>query len=615
MPQVLVECFATSLHHCYNNKMSGIKKIVVALFFLVSLLACSWALFHPGMFRIHDFTHAARIAELLRALQDGHFPVRWTSNFGFGYGMPLFEFYAPLPFYVGALFYWLGVGLVPTVKLLFVLCSLLTFIGTYKLGARLFGRAGGLLAAVAVTLAPYRAVNLFVRGALGEAWAMMAIPWVLLGIVRVIRGEKNAWLTLTLGLLALFLSHNITTLLFFPLSLLFAFGYWWIERRRKQMALQHQHKQKVEDRRVMRSPLDWLNTFPLNLGLIYLLVIGLAAFYLFPAFLEKDFTKVNGIFQGYFSYSNHFLYIRQFVTPFWGYGGSQPGPEDGLSFFLGFGEIIGALVTFFLLGKSLIHKKAKNIFSWQVLLAGLFVLETAIALFMTLGKSQFIWDQFPLMVAVQFPWRWLSLAATFLALLMGAATLFIPARKNRYAYVAILLLFLIATNLRYFQPENFDDVSQSFYYSDPKRIRHDMSRTLNDYIPVQMKLDELSKELPPIDVPFVVDQGDATKVTLLANHDQEKLLQTEFSRPGKVEFAVADFPGWTVLIDNVIVPTQRTELGNIVTEVPAGSHQVAVQFRPTPIRAWSDAISAFSLIVFFVILTWSEKNKTEKVAL
>jgi hypothetical protein len=603
--------------------MALVKKCVCILFLVLTLIACSWALLHTGMFRIHDFTHAARIAELLRALQDGQFPVRWSSNFGFGFGMPLFEFYAPLPFYLGALFYWLGLGLVPTVKLLFLLCSLFTFIGVYKLGARLFGGAGGLLAAVAVTMAPYRAVNLFVRGAVGEAWGMMAIPWVLLGIVRMIRGEKNGWVTLSLSLVVLFLSHNITTLLFLPISLVFGLGYWWVERMRKQKLLYTKLHQKVEDRKIIRSPADVVRIFPIYLGIVYVLAIGLAAFYLFPAFMEKDFTKVNAIFEGYFHYSNHFLYLRQFITPYWGYGGSQPGPQDGFSFFVGEGQLLGVFITVLLAIKILaetfirsgVSKMRQLVFSWKIFLLLLLAGEMILAGFMTLEKSAWIWNHLSFMTVVQFPWRWLSVMATFLGLVVGASTLFISSRFHRYLYVLFLSVLIIATTRTYFQPENFDDVSAGFYYGDPYRIRHDMSRTLNDYIPIGMKLDELSRELPPIDVPYKVGIGGADKVTLIVDKSQEKLVHTQFSQTGKIEFAVADFPGWVVLLDNQPVATERTALGNIQVTVPAGDHQVGVQFQETPVRLWSDAVSILSWIFFCGILVWLEKGRTTRVAL
>ncbi len=562
------------------------KKCAVVVFFLFSLFACSWALFHPGMFRLHDYVHAARIGEVLRGLQSGHFPVRWSSNFGFGYGMPLFEFYAPLPYYTGAIFYWLGLNVVLSIKLLYILCSAVTFLGMYELGRRLFGKSGGVLSAVALTMAPYRAVNLFVRGALSEAWGIMALPWILLGIVQVVRGEKKGWLTLVIGLLALFLSHNITTLLFVPISILFGFGYWLIQHH------------------------DW-KKLPKLIG-SYVLAIGLGLFYLLPALLENNLTIVNGVFQGYFYYGNHFLLLRQFFEDKWGYGGSAPWPYNGISFFFGYGHFLGLglsavlLVIYFF--SKLKQKSLKT--TWKSLFFYMWILVLfAIGIFMTLKKSSFIWDHFSFMVAVQFPWRWLSVVSVMEALLIGYGTKFISSRFNRPIYAMVLSIILIVTTFRYFQPENFIDVTESFYYTDPQRIRHDMSRTLNDYIPMQMQFDSTTRELFPVDVPYFLEPSTKDKAAVLpkgtstlVDDPQQKLVQTNFSNPTTLQFAVADFPGWNVYIDGVQVPKKVMPLGNIAAQVPQGEHQVGVLFTDSPVRWWSDVVSLGSLLVLAYVL-------------
>jgi hypothetical protein len=563
------------------------KKILSLFLLFIAILATSWALVHPQLFFVHDFVHGARIAEMLRGLQDGHVPVRWSSNFGFGYGMPLFEFYAPLPYYVGAGVYWLSGDLVLSVKMLYLICAGLSFWGMYLCASRLYGRAGGWLSAFAFTLAPYRAVNLFVRGAVAEAWGMMAIPWVLLGIVMVIRKEKGGWLMLVVSLLTLFLSHNLTTLLFFPISALFGFGYWVIH--------EYHHDRFLHLQAAVRSVLTLIAS--------YALAIGGAAFYLFPALLEKDLTKVNAIFSDYFRYSIHYLYIRQFFIPYWGYGGSEFGPNDGISFFLGFGQLFGLIMLFFLVLSWFFRRKNKKnhgYFShlWMVVL---FFFLLLISMFMTLEKSHWIWDSLPFMAVVQFPWRWLSITATMLALLVGAGTWFIRVPTLRYAYAGALSLFIIATNAWYFHPDRYLDSSDSFYYADAGRIRHDMSKILNDYIPAQMQLSE-NKELAPIDVPYTVVNGDAREAQIVDNSVQEKLVSTLFSQPATIEFSIADFPGWTTYVDGKEVAKKETSLGNISVDVPAGGHLVGVQFHDSPVRWWSDVFSVTSLGVLLLIL-------------
>src|SRR5688572_3917950 len=109
-------------------KTSRGRLLAVVVLLVLVALASSWSLFKPGFFRVHDYVHAARIAEMTRALQEGQFPVRWSGNFGYGYGMPLFEFYAPLPFYVGAGLYWLGLPIVTVLKVLWIGVSVLTLL-------------------------------------------------------------------------------------------------------------------------------------------------------------------------------------------------------------------------------------------------------------------------------------------------------------------------------------------------------------------------------------------------------------------------------------------------------------------------------------------------------
>ncbi len=561
------------------------KKGIILIFFLAAMFATNWALLRPGFFRVHDFVHAARIAEMLRGLEDGHFPVRWTSNFGFGYGMPLFEFYAPLPYYIGAFFYWIGFNIILSIKALFFICSALTFLGMYLLGDKLFGKAGGILSAVAITVAPYRAVNLYVRGALSEAWGMMAIPWVLLGIVLVIRKEKYGWITLLFGLVILFLSHNLTTLLFFPISGVFALGYWGFERVQKT----HSFKE------VINSILPLFVLF-----LTYILGIGLAAFYMFPAYLEKDLTRVEGIFTGYFHYTNHFLYARQFFEDRWGYGGSAIWPYNGISFFLGYGQLFGIAVTIILivwLAIQIFRKKTKTReLKWLYLFAVIFIL-MLFSLFMTTFKSQFIWDALPFMVVVQFPWRWLSIASTLLALLVGMGTLLIPRKFLRFVYAAILSIFLLLTNFNYFRPEFYLDTPEKFYYTDPQLIRRDMSQVLNDYVPKQIAF--LPK--PVYQTAQTTSKYGTVKVTM--DRVQDKMIETHFTQPNEpVEVFIADFPGWQLYIDGTQIPKKVGPNGDYLVNVPAGDHVISAHFGDSPIRFWSDTASGISLIILLFLL-------------
>lgn len=555
---------------------------------LLLVVATSWSLVHPGFFRVHDYVHAARVGEMLLGLQDGQLPVRWSENFGYGYGMPLFEFYAPLPFYVGAALFWLNLDVVVVLKILYLISSLFTAIGAYYLGKTLFGRTGAVVTAAAYTLAPYRAVNLFVRGALSEAWAMMAMPWVLLGIVLIVQRKRNGFWILLASLAVLMLSHNLTTLMFVPISVLFALSYW--------LTYHWKTLRSSEVRQHLRQLVTGAGA--------YILSIGLAAFYLFPALTENSFTKIQQIFSGYFHYDNHFLYIRQFITPFWGYGGSSWGPDDSISFFFGYGQLLGLALFVLAFLASLLKKRLdKRTAVFYVSIAAFF----ALSCFMTLLRSKFLWDSLPLLSTIQFPWRWLSVASLMIALLGGAGVALVQLKRARLLLAAVLTAVLFIANTQYFRPENYMDSPHDLYYTDPDKIQREMSQILPDYIPASM-----SDELVPPTEKFLVPTGTEDKVELVVDRSDQKLFKTSFHSPVVFNPMIASYPGWVVEIDGKSIEWGRGEHGTIAFTVPEGEHLVGVYFGRTPVRAISDTITVLSIIGVLGVATYVSRSNTHR---
>lgn len=580
------------------NHKNMFKKLLVISIFLASICISSRALLHPEFFRVHDFVHGARISELHLAMSEGHFPVRWTKNFGFGYGMPLFEFYAPLPYYVGGFIYWITQNLIFSVKMLWLIPNIVSFVGAYKLGKRLFGTVGGLVTAVAFTLAPYRAVDLYVRGAVGEVWAMATFPWIIEYLLATVNREKHAWKKFTVSLVTLLLSHNLMTLLFMPivgLLTLVCGGIVLPRVKKNERAL-----------------------FGLRVVGPLFLSIGMSAFYLIPALVEKGFTQVEErILSGYFHYSLHFLYIRQFFKENWKYGGSQWGPGDDMSFFLGYGQI-GLLIILglvILAGSVLLFKKRNNasknetkqVFNLKkhistitpnkvVCLSILPLL--MISLLMSLQKSEWIWNTLSPLQVVQFPWRFLSLIIFFLALANGYLFRLLTDKKLRILLFVLSVLLFSVPAWKYFQPETFLDNAEALYYSDEERIKKEMSEILPDYIPSR-----LSKTIHPRQehrYQYVYDPG---KVEVLVDHTHELLIKTEAVAETTLQLNIADYPGWTIEIDRQKIQPEINSLGLPEFVVPEGNHTVSARLLATPVRMISDLVSVFSLLIFvFFIL-------------
>ncbi len=543
-----------------------------------------WPLFQPEFFRVHDYTHAARIVEMAQGLKEGQFPVRWVGNLGYGYGMPLFSFYAPLPYYVGGFLYLWGVGAVLAIKLLYGICAGLTFIGMYLLGVQLYrSRLAGLVAATALSLAPYRAVNFYVRGAVSENWGVMALPWILLGIVRVVRRESYGAVILLGSLVVLFLSHNITTMIFAPFAIIFTLVFWWMHSRRSAAIKSH------------------VSSLGLLLG-VGLLSVGLSAFYLFPALIEKDLTHIGDILGGYFHYSQHFLYARQFVIPNWGYSGSQWGPDDGMSFFLGYGQlaavVMGAVMVVVAMAKRRISRN--NLFVWLLNLSLLLL-----ALFFSLERSKPLWDVIAPLQTAQFPWRFMGIAVVFLALLCGQLVIFFQQARSRII-ISVLVVGILLLSLAYFRPESFLEKAEALYFTDPVKIQNQMSGILPDYIPLSFQIksgqaknaeDSANPDLTPAQRMISCDHCDSKKTTVLVDRAHEKLLRITAGDQSLAQFHVANFPGWQVFVDGQAQELQPDTLGAISVMIPSGEHTVGVQLHDTPVRGWSDMVSALSLII------------------
>src|SRR3989337_4591724 len=108
------------------------------LYFFLSVFSIL-PFFSPGFFTVHDDTQVARVFEMGKSLNDGMFPVRWVQDLGYGYGYPIFNFYAPLPYYVGGFFTLLGFDALISTKIMMIVGIILSGVFMYLLTQELWG--------------------------------------------------------------------------------------------------------------------------------------------------------------------------------------------------------------------------------------------------------------------------------------------------------------------------------------------------------------------------------------------------------------------------------------------------------------------------------------------
>src|SRR3989338_4585099 len=112
--------------------------------------------YKTGYFTTHDGEWSViRLSEMVREVKDLQFPPRWSDFLNHGYGYPLFHYTYPFPYYVGEVLHLLGIGLVDSIKTLFILSVILSGIFMFLLAKELAGETAGLIASSLYIIAPF----------------------------------------------------------------------------------------------------------------------------------------------------------------------------------------------------------------------------------------------------------------------------------------------------------------------------------------------------------------------------------------------------------------------------------------------------------------------------
>jgi len=211
---------------------------------LLLTLPALWPLLRPGFFVSDDgHFHIYRIAALADAWRHGVLYPRLFPEFGFGYGQAVLNFYAPLSYAPGALLATLGVNPATAAELTIALGFVLAALAMYGFVRSLWGPAGGALAAVAYTYFPYHLADAYVRGAIPEHFAFIFPPLILWATTSIFREERprGPLLWAALAWAGLIFTHNLTALLVAPVwaGYLLLLAVWTRRPRRLILAPAH----------------------------------------------------------------------------------------------------------------------------------------------------------------------------------------------------------------------------------------------------------------------------------------------------------------------------------------------------------------------------------------
>ncbi len=554
--------------------------IIPAFFFLLK----------PGYYNMHDDMQMIRQLSMEKCLQDGQIPCRWSPDLGYGYGYPLFNFYPPLPYIVGQTFRLLGFSFVSTIKLTAVLQFIFSALAMFALAKHFFGPLGGLVSALFYTYAPYHSVNIYVRGAMNEAWALVFFPLIYLYSYKIITSAKNTKniILLSLSLVGLLLSHNpmvLTMMLFLPFWVIF-----WAVKKNKNIKI--------------FLPL-------IASGLISL---ALTAFYTLPVIFESKLVQIETMFENYYHYTVHFVSLYQlFLSSFWGDGPSLWGPNDQMSFSIGYLHwIIPAVILLFSATKYLKTKKISSPFTISSLLASLGLL----AVFLTHQRSSFIWTLLPPIQKIQFPWRFLNHAIFLFSFSVGVLPVFFKTNQKFFKYsspfvpVGLVLFVLLLINQPLFHPLTSGPLTDQQKFSG-LAWQNQITSGIYDYLPKTAKKAATSPAQNYID--SVEPQTALNQIYGAQKGSDWSFFNLDLSAPATIYLSQLYYPNFKITDFNKEIDFQiEPELGRMLINLPAGQHQLYLKLRNTPIRTVSNLISLFtwSGLVLYLGKSWT-KNKSK----
>lgn len=597
----------------------------------------------PGYFwGAHDARHNVYfLFEFNRAWQDGIFFPRWAPDFAFGYGYPFWIVYAPLATYLSQAFHLLGFGWEAAVELVFGLSIIASGLAMAGFVTSWAGRRSGLVAGLAYIYIPYHLVDLYVRGALAESVALVFLPLCLWAFRETVRRPRlSAFGGAALAFGGLMLTSNLVALVF--ASVLAA--YLLLHVLRRLAATQPWRDWSSE------SILPLLGNL-LHLSLPSLLALalgfGLSAAFSLPALTEFRFVNREQWYGQYYNPFNHFVTWSQLFDPTWGFGISQPGPNDPISFQLGIVPFVLSLLGM----AALLSRRPPTAAAARAASADLraeawfFAILTLVAVYLMLPASAWAWQWLPNVKFAQFPWRYLMLTAVSLSVLPAllvaespqppaaeqTAAVKTPSPMAGLAAVGLCGLLLLGS-AAYLQVQVREPTPQQGPVSYAALMRFEQSANemtgvpvFNREIPTWSAMAEAHVRGQPVTthVDYSRVPQDLTLAVDVREHGSaHELVWVHSGLPDqRLAFNIAYFPGWTAYLyadENDrpgpllrTVPLSEHDIvgpyGQIGVPIPEGEYFLLLRFEDTPVRMLGRMVSALSAAA--LLLAWVVRGR------
>ncbi len=527
------------------------------------------------------------------ALRHGRLFSRWVPNLALGFGYPFFNYREPLPYMAGEALYTFGFPLPLVLGLFYALSLMAAAYGAFVLCRELFGPRAAWVGAIAYAFAPYLLVDIYRRGNLPESIALAILPWLFITFrTLIISGSRKAFIQSLVLLVSLFLTHNISALLLVPFLGSYIVYLAWLYRSHRK----------------------WRLAF-----VVVILAVLLTAWFWLPALLEQDMVQLH---LSTSTRNNDFHY--NFIS--WGQMLWQlPVPYDPnflnppMKITLGIGQGILALLG---MGCALLFPRSKE----QRGLILLFSLTGLGYLWMSTASAVFVWEAFPLLSFVQFPWRLVGRALLPVSLLAGSlftdkasASQPFEQQTDYPKVIPVLLMCCVLAGLvigsypDMLPPKGecilnpYPGIADVSAYEQQGWLGMDPEQS---YFPVWVEDHPSDTELAAAfaagHLPERLDADALPDGTEVMSADYRILgasIRLNSPEAFRARWKGLYFPGWSLRIDGQPAPiAPENDTGLITFEVPAGEHILDLRFGSTPLRIWGIGLLCAGLVLTGVVL-------------
>lgn len=552
----------------------------VFLFLGAATIPACLGLLQDGFFSSSDgMIHLYRLFELDRALHAGILYPRWFPLSGYGYGLPVLNYYPPLAYYLAEVFHLFGAGYIVSTKLLVAAGFILAALSMFLFARDLLGAAPALIAGIAYAYLPYLLSDAYVRGNFPEFLAMSLIPLALYAFRRLFATQEQKFFVLAaISFAAIVLSHHLTAMLFAPLAAAYVLFLFATQR---------------DGKRVLAC-----------IGAMFA-ALALSAFYWVPAIAELNLVFVDPASLPRFLVSR-LVSAADFFAPSFAY--TYLPQSEALLHSAGFPQTVVALFAIVVLSaaKQALPAFSKGREGVESIAMGahivFFFLLLILSIFMMLNWSAPLWYAVPTLRFMQFPWRWQVLGGVSIAFLIGVSATQIQRTTSHqlrlvcYPLLSLAIIALAIINLPV----------RAFPLTDPQiDLQH---ATDPDYVVAQMGWSWTREFVPAaVQEETVIGQNtrsgalNALRAVPSVRIENDGLLSSTMRVSSEQPFDLAlhtfFYPGWQAFVDNSPAATYPSgTLGLATVNVPAGDHTVAFRFEETPFRIATDIVSVLALL-------------------